>query len=265
MLREINGAELWVEEAGSGRPLVLIHAGITDCRMWDDQWISLTRDCRLIRYDLRGFGRSTMPAAPYSHPADLHGLLNLLRVESAVLVAASMGGEVAVEFALGHPGRVAGLVLVNTLAGMDTPSETLRAGWREMEAAFEAGNLDEAVEIELRMWVDGPRRTNDQVNPAARERVREMDLALLQRAGEQDAATELEPGAPLIDRLHEIACPVQIVTGALDMPDALASAMVLEARIPGAGTYVFPHAAHLPSMEAPQEFTRVVRDFLRSI
>ena len=265
MLREINGANLWVEEAGSGRPLVLVHAGITDCRMWDDQWIPFTRDCRVIRYDLRGFGRSNMPIEPYSHAVDLHALLNALRVESAVLVAASMGGEVACTFALDHPDRVAGMVLVNTLAGMDTPSETLRSGWRDMESAFEAGNIDEAVEIELRMWVDGPRRGPDEVDRTVRERVREMDSALLQRAEEQDAATEQEPDVPLIDRLHEISCPVLIVTGALDMPDALASAMVLEARIPGAGTHVFPNAAHLPSMEEPREFTTVVREFLQQV
>ena len=102
---------------------------------------------------------------------------------------------------------------MNTLAGMDTPSETLRSGWREMEAAFEAGNLDEAVEVELRMWVDGPRRNRIVVDRTVRERVREMDFALLQRAEEQDAATELEPDIPLIDRLHELACPVLIVTG----------------------------------------------------
>ncbi|HYI24821.1 MAG TPA: alpha/beta fold hydrolase, partial [Thermomicrobiales bacterium] len=182
MLREINGANLWVEEAGSGRAVVLVHSGITDCRMWDDQWIPLTRDCRVIRYDLRGHGRSSIPPAPFAHAEDLHALLNTLRIESAVLIAASMGGEVALGFALDYPDRVDGLVLVNTLAGMDTPSETLRTGWRAMEAAFDAGKLDEAVEIELRMWVDGPRRSPDQVDSGVRERVREMDFALLQRA-----------------------------------------------------------------------------------
>ena len=109
----------------------------------------------------------------------------------------------------------------------------------------------------IKTEIDGPK--------AVRERVREMDFALLQRAEEQDAATEQEPEVPLIDRLHEISCPVLIVTGALDMPDALASAMVLEARIPGAGTHVFPNAAHLPSMEEPRGFTTVVREFLQQV
>jgi len=262
-LVDVRGARLWVEEAGSGPAVILIHSGITDARMWDDQWAAFAAHHRVIRYDLRGFGRSTIPPEPYAHSDDLLGVLDALDVESAALVAASMGGEVALAFTLMQPHRVRRLVLVNSLAGTDARSDLLRAGWKAMEQAFDRGDLEAALEVELRMWVDGPHRTPAEVDPAVRERVRVMDRAILARAAEQERATERDPERPTIEHLQEIAVPTLVITGALDMPDAQASASRLESNIPGATGYVVPNAAHLPSMEVPSEFTARVLEFLR--
>ena len=258
----VRGANLWVEEAGTGSTVVLVHSGITDARMWDDQWAALAAGHHVIRYDLRGYGRSSIPPQPFTHHDDLLGLFNALGVESAALVAASMGGEVALAFTLEHPERVRRLVLVNTLAGTDSRSEELRAGWREMERAFDAGGLDAAVEIELRMWVDGPRRSPADVDPGLRERVRMMDHALLAREAEQELASEGQPNRPTLDHLHEIDVPTLVISGALDMPDALVSAQRLQSAIPGAIAYEFANAAHLPNLECAAEFTTTVGGFL---
>ncbi len=95
----INGAELWVEAAGDGPAVVLLHAGIADSRMWDAQW-PIARDAfRSVRYDLRGYGRTGLPAGPYAHHDDLRTVLDTLGIPSAVLVAASMAGDIALALA----------------------------------------------------------------------------------------------------------------------------------------------------------------------
>ncbi len=259
---DINGARLYVAQTGEGPAIVLIHSGITDSRMWDDQVGAFAADHRVVAYDLRGLGRSTIPAAEYAHHEDLFVLLDTLGVESATLVGASFGGEVALAFVVEHPDRVDALVLVNTLAGVTDPSPELRSGWRAFEAAVDVGRFEEAVEIELGMWVDGPHRAVGGVDAGVRERVQEMDAALLRRAAEQEAATEREPEPPVLARLGEIAAPTLVVVGGLDLPDALVSADALEAGIPNARRLDQPDAAHLPSLERPDAFNAAVLAFL---
>jgi pimeloyl-ACP methyl ester carboxylesterase len=173
-----------------------------------------------------------------------------------------MGGGVALDLALTQPERVAALVLINTLAGMTTPSTELRTGWDAVNAAWDAGDLNEATEIELRMWVDGPFREPHEVDSGVRARVLEMDRALLARAAEQDAAEELELDPPARDRLGEIACPVLLLVGLLDYPDALTSAATLESGLPDVRRVDIPDAAHLPSMERPEAVLKEIEGFL---
>jgi len=134
-----------------------------------------------------------------------------------------------------------------------------------MEAAFERGSIDDAVEIELEMWVDGPHREPGEVDQVVREQVRAMDTALLHRAEEQEAATERNLDPPMRERLDEATVPTLVVVGLLDMPDVLASADALVAGIPGATRHDFPGAAHLPSMEAPAEFNRLLLDWIATL
>ena len=131
---EINGTQILYEVAGSGHPLVLMHAGICDSRMWDDQWDIFSKQFRVIRYDVRGFGRSAIPSEPYAHRDDLLELLRLLNVERIALVAASMAGHIAIEFTLQHPEMVSALVLVGSGVGAVDPSEALIAGWEQVDA-----------------------------------------------------------------------------------------------------------------------------------
>jgi pimeloyl-ACP methyl ester carboxylesterase len=261
---EINGAALHVEATGTGDPIVLVHAGICDARMWDPQMASLASDYLVVRYDLRGYGRSTIPPAPFAHHDDLYGLFRTLGLGPAVIVGASYGGEVAAAFAIAHPELVRGLVLVNTLAGMRVPSTELRAGWSAVNDAMEDGDVDLAVDLETRMWVDGPRRAPDVVDPELRAQVTAMNAAIFARADEHEAAEERELEPPVIDRLAEIAAPTLVVVGALDQPDAITSADTLVAGIPNASRATIPDAAHLPSLERPDVFDALVRAFLAS-
>ena len=108
----VNGAEIHYDMAGAGFPLVLLHAGVCDRRMWDEQLPALAEHFRVLRYDQRGFGETRMPLGPFSHLADLEGLLAALAIERAHLLGSSKGGQCALDFTLAHPERVGGLVLV---------------------------------------------------------------------------------------------------------------------------------------------------------
>ena len=260
---EVNGARLYYEAAGAGRPLLLVHAGIADSRMWDDQWEPFARRYTTIRCDLRGMGRSAMPPGPFAYHEDLHGLLAHLGVEHATLLGVSMGGMAALDCALAYPSLVDALILVGAGIGGSQPPEELFAAWEQVDALVEAGDLAGANELELRLWVDGPRRAPGEVDTAVRERVRVMNgnnLALSSEAGEP---RRLEP--PALGRLGEVKAPTLVIAGAEDQPHVLAAAEALAAGIPSARTVVMAGTAHVPSMERPQEFNRTVLDFLSEI
>lgn len=259
----VEGGKLYYEAAGAGHPVVLIHAGIADCRMWDNQFAAFAEHYRVIRYDVRGFGRSDMPTGRYSLLADLKNLLVRLGAASAHLLGASMGGAIAVDFALENPDLVDSLVLVGSGLSGHQPSDETRLMWSEIGEAAEAGDHANAVELELRMWVDGPRRTPDQVDPTVRSRVREMELH--NAAIETDAGTPIRLDPPAIGRLGEIGAPTLVLVGDGDQPDILAIADLLVKGIPRARYAAIPRVAHLPSMEEPALFNQIVLDFLKGL
>ena len=259
---EVNGARLYYEVAGEGHPLVLIHAGIADSRMWDDQFGVLAQRYRVIRCDVRGFGRSAMPAGEQFQPwEDLYSLLRHLGVERAYVVGCSMGGAIAVDFTLTHPEMADALVTVGAgLGGFEQHSELAVRLWTEIDAAAESGDLDRAVELTVRMWVDGPNRTPDRVAPPVRERVRAMERDNLALGSDESLARDLDP--PAIGRLGEIGVPTLVMMGDEDMPDISAVAGLLAVGIPHARKVVMHDTAHVPNMERPDEFNRILLEFL---
>jgi 3-oxoadipate enol-lactonase len=261
----INGARLYYEAGGEGQPVVFLHSGLANSRMWDAQVSDFAWRYRVMRYDLRGFGRSSMPQGAFSHRADLAGLLRSLGVERAVLVGSSMGGQLALDFALEYPEMVAALVLAGAGISGKAPSEFLRQQWQAIDAAAEAGDVAQSVEMELRLWVDGPGRSPEQVDPAMRERVRQMNTENVRRAleEEQGQPQELEP--PALSRLGEIDAPTLVLVGEHDVPDFVESAERLARDIPGARKVILPGTAHLPSLEQPATFNRVVLEFLHGL
>jgi pimeloyl-ACP methyl ester carboxylesterase len=259
----VNGVQIAYDLAGEGPALVLIHAGICDRRMWDNQFATFARSHRVLRYDVRGFGASNLPPGSYAHHEDLLALLDAVGVERATLIAVSMAGEIALKAALTSPQRVSGLILSTTGAGAVEPSAAVKQLWAEADAAYEAGDVAKAVEIEARGWVDGPHRSPVEVDPDVRERVRMMNTALWDRiAREPDAGEEEEFVPPARERLAEIRVPTLLIVGDLDQPHVVDSMERLAATIAGAETAVIRGTAHLPSMERPDEFNRVVLEFL---
>jgi 3-oxoadipate enol-lactonase len=245
--------------------VVLIHAGICDSRMWDPQWETFRKAHRVLRYDLRGFGRSTIEPGSYSHARDLLELLEQQDVQKVSLVGVSMGGRVALEVALARPELIQAIVLVGAgFPGHDWSAEMNAADEAEV-AALTRGDLDAAVEVSLRTWVDGPRRKSGDVDPEVRARVAEMQ----RRAYElQLPVWETAEEEPLIgnlsERLSEIGAPTLVLVGEEDVPDMHEIADRLERGLPNARRASIADTAHVPSMERPREFDQLVLPFLQS-
>lgn len=257
----VPGASLYYECAGEGYPLLLLHAGIADSRMWDDQFSTFAQHYRTIRYDLRGYGQTRWEDGSFAAYEDPAALFKVLGVEKAHVIGISYGGKIALDFALAHPELVASLVLVAPSVGGEEPSEEIRRFAEEEDVLFEQYNLPAATELNLCMWVDGPQRTPDQVASSVRQRVYEMQyhaftLPMPPGADEQ----ELQPAA--ITRLTEVRAPTLIIVGDLDLPAKLELSQRLARDISGARLEIIEGAAHMVSMEKPQAFNQFVLDFL---
>jgi 3-oxoadipate enol-lactonase len=260
-MAEINGARIKYQISGKGQPIVLVHAGICDSRMWDEQVPAFSKHYRVIRYDMRGYGESSMPAADFSHPSDLHGLLLDLAIEKAVLIGCSMGGRVIVDLALEHPEMVSGLILVAaSVSGYDFEAEA-PPQWQEMVAAFKSGDFDRAAELDCQIWLDGRQRTPAEVDSQVRQKVIEMDKIALENESQGVGQEIRHPKAA--PRLAEIQVPTLILVGELDQPDLIQIARAMHTDIQDSQIMLMKGVAHLPNMEKPDEFNQLVLEFLR--
>lgn len=261
---DINGAQLYYEVKGTGQPLLLLHAGVADCRMWDAQFEAFSKVYQVIRFDLRGFGRSSMPSGSFSNFEDVRALLDFLQLKRVYLLGISFGGLIALDFTLAYPNYVQALVLGAPSVSGVSPSERIRHFWEEEEMALESGDIEGATELNLRLWVDGPHRTADQVSPAVRERVRDMQLAIFKKEIPDDIEEiELSPSA--IERLGEVAIPMQVLIGELDLEEKLTLADRLVSEIAGSRKAVIPGVAHMLNMEKPDVFNQSVLEFLSEL
>ncbi|HEX9037577.1 MAG TPA: alpha/beta hydrolase [Ktedonobacterales bacterium] len=266
----VNGARLWYEEMGSGPAVTMVHAGVCDHRQWDDQVPAFSPFYRVIRFDMRGFGQSDIHPGAASMSDDIRGVLDALGVERTALIGCSMGGSASIDFAVTHPDRVSALVTVGAgVSGApehENPPEQ-NALFEEAEAAQKAGNLTRLCEIETRIWCQGFAREADQVKPAVRQRFLEMDTNDNRRylAGEwKDVEfTPLDP--PAYGRLGGLAVPALVVIGSGDEAATQAIADDIAGGIPGARKVVMPGLGHVPNMDEPEEFNRVVLEFLRAV
>lgn len=259
-----GGTELHYETAGEGTNVVLLHAGVADRRMWEPQWEALAKEHRVVRYDMRGFGRSPIPPEPYSHAVDLVNLLKKLRIDRAVLIGASLGGRVALELAVSQPDLVTGLVLVGAVLPGHDWSGAFRAFAAEENDALEKGDIEAAVDVNLRTWVDG-RRPREEVDQKVRELIGVMQrraFELQLAAGDEAEEELLEPR--LESRLGTIQQPALVLVGEKDLSDIHKIAMRLRRELPNAQHSVIARAAHVASLERPIEFNELVLWFLGS-
>jgi pimeloyl-ACP methyl ester carboxylesterase len=256
---DLHGGRLYYEIAGEGPVLVLAHAGIADRRMWDDQFPVFAQHFRVLRFDFWGFGKSTVVPKRFFLHEDLYQLLTFLEIKQAHLMGCSLGGRVTLDVALAYPQLVNSLIVVGSgLGGYSFEGEVLTSFSEQIMAAREQGDYEREVELRLQLWVDGRSRTSDQVNPQVRDRARAM---LMGRPGTQGEGLALEPAA--LGRLNEIEIPTLILVGDRDEANIGTIADLLANNIRGAQKVIIPDTAHLPNMEKPEHFNRLVLGFLR--
>ena len=249
----VEGGEVWADDSGgNGLPLVLLHPGVGDSRIWEPVLSALAASYRVIRYDARGFGRSPAPRAKFSLLADLITVLDRYGLDRAAMVGCSQGGGSALGLALQQPARVSALVLLCPgVPGFPWPDpeepDELEA---EYEHALDAEDVDALAGLLQRIWAAvGP-------TPAVMEQLRSAARAVISSA----RLEQQDP--PVFDRLGEISVPTSLLVGDADYPPLIEANRQAAARIPGCELTVVPGMDHLPPLREPDLVLRTITSTL---
>ena len=261
----LEDGQIYYEIAGDGFPLVLSHAAFLDSRMFDSIWEPLAQHFRVVRYDMRGYGRSSPVTGPIARRADLDQLLKYLDIPQAHFVGCSNGGEIALDLALENPGKVTSLTLVDaTPSGFELQGEPPRYMLEMLDAA-QNGDVDRASELQIRILLDGAYREPEQMDLALRQKALEMTrIPIAQKTSfvaDSQPVNPLDP--PAIARLERVSSPTLIVVGSLDHPELHRAADEMAARIPQAQKIIMEGSGHVPSYEQPDQFVRLLLEFLK--
>jgi 3-oxoadipate enol-lactonase len=240
---------------GSGDPVVLLHSGVADRRMYDPQWTPLREaGYRALRADFRGHGDTPAPTEPYNDADDVRELLDSCDLDRVALVGSSFGGRIAQEFAARWPQRVSRLVLLCAARAGHEPTPEIQSFWEREEALIDAGDIEGAVVLNVDTFV----------GPAADDGVRSLVTTMQRRA------FEVQLAGPDIDEIKAdydvaaITAPTLVISGGQDLPYFGGIARYLAERIPDARHLTLDWAGHLPSLEDPARFNPILLEFLAS-
>ena len=258
---QVADSKVYVEESGKGSPLLLLHAGNMDHRMWDGQVAVFSKRFRVINCDLRGCGLTQDGDSTYLQSDALLAVMDSLHIRKASLAGVSLGSVAATAFALAHPQRVDKLVLVSPgLIGIDLDHDSVLVNYsRQMEEAEKRNDLMMYTEWFVRAWVDGPARKPGEPDSAFRKKAYQIVY---------ENKTKRKPGVHLgfeyeptqLQQLPRLHTPILVITGKKDMKDIRMIAGAY--RKNGAKLVVLPSAAHMVNMEQPDAFNRAVLKFL---
>ena len=264
-LAEVNGVRLYYEVTGKGRPVVFVHGFGCGIRSWDPQVRALAGAYRVIAYDVRGHGLSDAPseAAAYSQPTsveDLRQLLAVLKVRRPAVIGLSMGGNIALNFALAHPTLVSALVIADTGAGSDGHADWV-AVTQAFAAALDAGGTEAFADMAMASPLFSPYCSQW---PAAQRFIRSC-LMTHRARGVAHTAREVLAKRPRIyelePRLAKLRVPTLLIVGDGDDP-CLKIHDFMARTIPGARSIVLRGTGHLSNLESPAAFNASVRRFL---
>lgn len=252
----LDGGRLWYERAGEGFPVVLLHPGLWDARIWDAQFDEFALHHEVVRYDARGYGRSDPPDRPYSDLRDLQQLLRELGIARCAIVGTASGAQLALDFALERPEVAEAIVAVApSLSGYRWADPGIDELVDRVDREVRHGALERAMDIELAVWVP----LSSGAGPTA-ARVRGIAMDNLQVLQLDDAL--LEPSSSATARLGDVHAATLVIVGDRDLGEIHAIADLLVASIPGATKRVVAEADQLVNVCRPDRFNRLVLDFL---
>jgi len=257
---KVNGASLYYEVKGEGFPLVLVSGGgLMDSRAWDQQFEHFSMHYKVIRYDVRGIGRSTRPGQKFSHSQDLYALLNLLKVKKAHVIGLSFGGSIALDFALDHPDMVSQLVLAASGTSTDSKGAANLQGLNWLSSIAKKDGIAKMVEL-----VSNTPSFISKDNLAAQQKIRQNYLDNHDIFESDFPLISLwEPtNPPAANRLGAIRVPVLIMMAENDIPPYKETTDRMAAGMRQARTIVIPGAAHAINLDKPKEFDAAVLAFL---
>lgn len=258
---QVEKGKLFYETAGQGDWIVLLHDGILHHVIWDEQFPVLAKNYRVVRYDRRGFGKSSAPQAPFSHLDDLNQLFVQLKIDKAIVFGVSAGGAWSIHFALKYPEKVRALVLVGAVvSGYGYSTHLLTRGGR-------IGSVAEVTDppkfIKYFGW-DDPYEIYP-ANIKAKEKFLKLLEANPQNVTGALGAFSKPPETPAVKFLNDIKVPALVLVGEYDIPDAHAHAGVIHAGIPNAKREIIANAGHLIPLDQPEAFNAAVMRFLKSL
>lgn len=253
-----DGAGLHVEVEGSGPPLVLLHGHTLDSRMWEGEARAFSPHFTVIRPDLRGYGRSDPPAASFRYSDDLHAVLTHLGVDRAHVLGLSLGGNVALEFALRHPGRTDHLVLAATSLRGFPPHPEVAASLAEVGQVARADGLAAGRE----RWLAHPLFAAARARPEVAGQLVRLTRDYSGWHWRENVSPSEWLDAQVYRRLEEISTPTLILVGERDLPQNREIARELAGRLPLGRLSVLGGVGHMLNLEAPGAFAAEVLDFL---
>jgi 3-oxoadipate enol-lactonase len=256
---DIEGRKIYYEVKGHGSAIVLIHGFSLDTRMWDPQFDALSRHHRVVRYDISGYGRSSVPVRRFSSTSELAALLSKLAIEKATVIGMSMGGLIAVDFALEHPEMVEALITVGaTLSGWTTREPRASRSERLFSLAGDSG-----LTVAKEAWLNDPLMTPVVNTSVVRPKIRQIVSEWSGIQFTNLSTVHFLPVSPsAITRLERIRIPTLAIAGALDDPNMLAIADTIAAKVPRGQKVTIPDSGHLLNLERPDDFNKLVSDFL---
>lgn len=260
-----SNTKLYAESMGEGKNMIFIHAGIADHTMWNAQFEEFSKDYHVVRYDVRGWGQSINPEGPYTDHDDLLAVMDHYGMEKAILVGASNGGRLSMDFALAYPDKVEALILSCPGLGGYEDSAEIEQMWKDAMGAYENRDFDTCTAIVMQAYIAGPKRKLDDIPSEVREHCDKMlrDMWAIPDEHDLGEAQPLDP--PALERLTDISAPTLVIQGDYDVEDHLIISPLLVEKIPGAAYVTIENTAHLPNIEQPMVFNDALRHFLSTL
>jgi 3-oxoadipate enol-lactonase len=256
---DVDGGKIYYEKAGKGEVIVLVHDGNLHHVTWDEQFFAFAENHKVIRYDRRGYGKSSYPEKSFSNIEDLKAVFDFLDVKKAAVFGMSAGGGLAIDFVLEYPDKVTSLVLVGAVvSGYGYSDHFLSRGGR-----LDAATFSDPEKLIDYMFKKDPYTIYSE-NKKARQKALKWMLENPHNYDFRRNGLIIGPRRPALGALGEIQVPVLIVVGEYDIPDVHSHAGAIESGIKNSERVVINNSAHLVPLEKPEEFNRIVQDFLKS-